>query len=290
MNLINRLKSTVFLWKKKYYNTVLKNKIIAYYQSIKNTSNNNELLTALSYYEKNEITVFPYPFKNNTSLNLNLFHQKDGFYFYELNNEKLYFKKNWSINSCKVYMNRLLTEQHPNSPHRYCTTIFDVKENEILLDIGAAEGNFSLLSVNKALKIKLFEYNNDWIDPLKRSFDKYKNKVEIIDKFVSAKTTQNHIALDDIPELFQNHLFVKMDVEGSEQAVFEGMKKLIATNYNIRFAVCTYHKQNDATDFEKFFKKHGFKTEFSEGYMLYYFANNLTPPYLRKGVIRAWRE
>jgi hypothetical protein len=80
-----------------------------------------------------------------------------------------------------------------------------------------------------------------------------------------------------------------MDVEGSERAIFKGMEKLLATNKNIRIAVCTYHGYNDAVEFENYFKQLGFKTEFSRGYMLYYFAKDLKPPYLRKGVLRVWR-
>ena len=201
----------------------------------------------------------------------------------------MYFKQNWSVLSCKSYIKTLLVEQDARSPHCYCTDNFYVNNDETLLDIGAAEGNFSLLSINKAKEIYLFEYNIDWYKALEKTFEPFTEKVKLFNKKVDSKTASNSIKLDDLPELYTKKLFIKMDVEGSERDIFKGMEKLLATNKNIRIAVCTYHGYNDAVEFENYFKQLGFKTEFSSGYMLYYFANDLKPPYLRKGFLRVWR-
>jgi hypothetical protein len=38
-----------------------------------------------------------------------------------------------------------MREQDPDSPHRYLTDSFTIGNDDVLADIGAAEGNFSLL-------------------------------------------------------------------------------------------------------------------------------------------------
>ena len=205
-----------------------------------------------------------------------------------LNGHKMYFKQNWSVLSCKSYLKSLLIEQDYRSPHCYCNQNFNIQNDETLLDIGAAEGNFSLLSINLAKEIFIFEYNNDWFKALTKTFKVFSN-VQIIHKKVDSLTTPNTIALDDMPELFSKKLFIKMDVEGGERSIFKGMEKLLSLNPNIRLAVCTYHGYNDAYEFEKYFREKGFQTEFSTGYMLYYFAKDLKPPFLRKGVLRVWK-
>jgi hypothetical protein len=289
MKLIKEIKSLVYKAKKNYRNVVLKQKINNFYNSNNSKIKDLELLSSLKYYSNNELSVFPYLFKNEYSKLEFTVTNENGFNYILFNGNKMYFKQNWSVLSCKSYIKTLLVEQDARSPHCYCTDNFYVNNDETLLDIGAAEGNFSLLSINKAKEIYLFEYNIDWYKALEKTFDPFTEKVKLFNKKVDNKTASNSIKLDDLPELYTKKLFIKMDVEGSERAIFKGMEKLLATNKNIRIAVCTYHGYNDAVEFENYFKQLGFKTEISSGYMLYYFANDLKPPYLRKGVLRVWR-
>lgn len=289
MKLIKEIKSLVYKAKKNYRNVVLKRKINNFYNSNNSKIKDLELLSSLKYYSNNELSVFPYLFKNEYSNLEFTVTNENGFNYILFNGYKMYFKQNWSVLSCKSYIKTLLVEQDARSPHCYCTDNFYVNNDETLLDIGAAEGNFSLLSINKAKEIYLFEYNIDWYKALEKTFEPITEKVKLFNKKVDSKTASNSIKLDDLPELYTKKLFIKMDVEGSERAIFKGMEKLLATNKNIRIAVCTYHGYNDAVEFENYFKQLGFKTEFSSGYMLYYFANDLKPPYLRKGVLRVWR-
>jgi hypothetical protein len=289
MKLIKEIKSLVYKAKKNYRNVVLKQKINNFYNSNNSKIKDLELLSSLKYYSNNELSVFPYLFKNEYSKLEFTVTNENGFNYILFNGYKMYFKQNWSVLSCKSYIKTLLVEQDARSPHCYCTDNFHVNNDETLLDIGAAEGNFSLLSINKAKEIYLFEYNNDWFKALEKTFEPFTEKVKLINKKVDNKTASHSIKLDDLPELYTKKLFIKMDVEGSERAIFKGMEKLLATNKNIRIAVCTYHGYNDAVEFENYFKHLGFKTEFSSGYMLYYFAKDLKPPYLRKGVLRVWR-
>ena len=288
MHFIKKLKSIVYRFRKWKYNFVLRKNIVKYYNKNENIISDFDLLNALKYYVKNEITVFPYDFKeeyNKTNYTIN---SEEGFNYYLLNGIKLFFKKNWSVLSCVSYLKALLVEQDVRSPHCYCNEEFELQMDETLLDIGTAEGNFTVLNIHKVKDIFIFEYNNEWLEALNKTFHLFDN-VKIIHKKVDSSTSKNTIALDDMPELYSKKLFIKMDVEGGERDIFKGMEKLLSQNKDIRLAICTYHGFNDALEFEKYFKDKGFKTEFSDGYMLYYFAKDLKPPFLRKGVIRVWR-
>ena len=286
MIFLKSVKSLIYKFRKWSVNARLRDKIIFYYNN--NTIHNEELKLALAYYLHNEISVFPYSFKNEYAYKELVIQNENGYNYYLLNGIKLYFKKNWSNQSCKSYIKSLLVEQDFRSPHAYCSNTFAPFQDETLLDIGAAEGNFSVLSLDKVKETIAFECNPDWYKALSKTMEPYSN-VKVINKKVNCHTTKKTIALDDIPELFSKKLFIKIDVEGSERSVFNGMEKLLNSNENIRLAICTYHTYNDAADFEKFFRERGFKTEFSNGYMLYYFAKDLKPPYLRKGVLRVWK-
>ena len=210
------------------------------------------MLNGLQYYLQNDITVFPYNFKNEyNNLTLNI-ENDNGLNYYLLNGHKLFFKKDWSILSCKSYLKTLLIEQDYRSPHSYCNDDFKVNLDETLLDIGAAEGNFSLLSVDTANEIYLFEYNTEWFSVLQKTFEPFKNKVKLFNKKVEhVSSNTSSLALDDLEELYTKKLFIKMDVEGSERAIFKGMEKLLSANKKIRLAICTYHGYNDAIEFEK---------------------------------------
>ncbi len=74
--------------------------------------------------------------------------------------------------------------------------ISNVKDNDILSDIGAAEGNFSLSVIDKVQHVYLFETDNDWIEALEKTFEPWKEKVSIIHKFVGNKDTDTCITLD----------------------------------------------------------------------------------------------
>ena len=83
-----------------------------------------------------------------------------------------------------------------NSPHRYLTESFTIGQNDVLADIGAAEGNFSLAVIEKVKKIYIFEYDQEWIEALRATFAPWSDKVEIINKFVSDKNDEYHIRFD----------------------------------------------------------------------------------------------
>ncbi len=193
----------------------------------------------------------------------------------------------------KLYMDlraysQLLLEQNPNSPHRYFTEKFKVTDGDIFVDVGGAEGLISLDVVEKAKKIYILECDKTWIRLLQKTFAKYNEKVEIINKYSSDHDDELNIKLDTLLRNETNPIFIKMDVEGMEDVVLSGAKEILSRN-NTKVAICTYHKPGDDVKFQNFFKNMGYDTEFSSGYMAMVNDNCATDRF-RKAVLRCWKN
>ena len=103
---------------------------------------------------------------------------------------KMYFPKNhdFHVQDGERFVRDLLTEQLPTSPHLYVTDEHKVQAGDIVIDAGVAEGNFALKYVDLCSKMYLFEPEEKWQEPLRQTFKNYRDKVEIIPRFVSDKT------------------------------------------------------------------------------------------------------
>lgn len=292
---IEYLKLRKNLGKIKNYNRTeklfkLKNEIIEYYKE----TNDREIKEILSYLkkEKNEITVFNYEDMQesikNIEINVKYDESKELFYIYH-QEKKMYFSRKFKLGErVKEYYKSLLLEQHIDSPHRYVTENFKLDGLKCLIDAGGAEGIFSIESLDEAEKIYIFECNEEWIEALEATFEEYKEKVQIIKKFVSDKNNENEITLDE----FQNNIkekidFIKMDIEGAEVLALKGSKNILEKNNNLRIIACVYHKSNDEKDIRGMLKD--FKVEATNRYMLFLYDKDLSTPYFRRGVIRAKR-
>jgi hypothetical protein len=199
----------------------------------------------------------------------------------------MFFPSSWNDCQIQFYYSGLLREQHIKSPHRYETDDFCAREGDVIVDCGAAEGIWALSSVEKSKKIYLFECEEQWINALKKTFDPWKEKVEIINKFVSDTSSGNNVTLDDVFE-GEDVNFIKADIEGSEVSMMRGAEKTLAARQNLRLALCVYHRRNDARDLNDILIRHGFSTALSHGYMLFiYDSYPVEAPYMRRGIIRA---
>jgi hypothetical protein len=112
-------------------------------------------------------------------------------------NKKMYFPKNWPTVKIQNYYTDLLREQDVNSPHRYETDSFAVKDGDLVADIGAAEGIFALSIIERAAHIFLFECDENWIAALRLTFEPWQNKITIINKYVSDSNEGNNITIDE---------------------------------------------------------------------------------------------
>jgi hypothetical protein len=202
-------------------------------------------------------------------------------------NKRLYFCKGLYNQEIRQAYSSMAMEQDLDSPHSYEYVNFKVGADDVVADIGAAEGLFSLNIVERAKKLYLFEINQNWIEALKMTFAPWKNKVEIINKFVSDHDDQGHIQLDTILAGGGGGIFIKTDGDGSDIEILNGAKNILSSKQKIKAAICTYHKETDAKDISEILKRNNFQINFSKGY-IFFIENKL--PIIRKGLIRASSE
>lgn len=262
--------------------------IMRYYTE--NHSSDPDIIEAVNYLKTHTLTVLPGSFTQNyipEEIRIN-YNVVNGLHYVLHEGKRLYFKRSSTVEHIRLCYNGLLAEQDKHSPHCYLGKDFTVAEDDVLLDVGCAEGILSLSNVEKAKKVCLFEIDREWVEALEATFAPWKEKVIIVQKFVSDTNDELNITLDHFLE--SNNLspdFVKIDVEGAEQRVLDGMKKSIQKK-PLKIALCTYHRADDYVRFTRALQGKGFTTQSSEGVMI--FINdlaNITPPYFRKGVLRA---
>lgn len=266
---------------------ILKGQIV---ENLENRDLNTEEQEVLTFLKSHSLHIFPYNFPEKYKPE-DILIEKDsekGLLYTLWEGKKLYFKNGHQRKKAQVYFNSLLLEQDPLSPHRYLTENFDVHAGDVIVDVGAAEGNFSLSVIEKVKKVYIFEVEKDWIKALEATFEPWKEKVEIVQKYVSDEDTMDAIKLDTFFNNGQTVNFIKADVEGAEAQVVNGAAGLIKSQSNLKIAVCTYHRQSDAEELDKLLKNKGFVNHFSDKYMIFHYgkSNVVKPPYLRKAVLR----
>lgn len=241
------------------------------------------------YLKKNKFNVFPYEFTKRYSWkSISIQKDENNRFFYLYKGKKMYFKKSMKKEEIMKYVNSILLEQDEHSPHNYNLDVVKNNKNiKVIADIGAAEGFLTLELIDKIDKAYLFECDTEWGEALQQTFKNYKDKVEIVNKFLGKDNNNETITLD---MFFQNKKidFIKADIEGSEIDMCLGGEKTFQKLYNI--AICTYHKHNDAEILKKILLNFKFKVRFTKGYMIFLYDNNLKKPYLRHGVILGYKD
>jgi hypothetical protein len=262
--------------------------ILNYYNTL-SVPPTREISEVLKYLKTNPITVFPYDALDRYDPDtVEVYSDRErGLRYVLLDGKRLYFKKKWSKNRIRKTFNGLLREQDPRCPHCYENDTFKVEAGDVVLDIGAAEGNFALSVVEKASRIILFESNLEWVEALNATFGPWKDKVTIVNKFVGGVTNEECTTLDDYIPVGEKVSFLKIDVEGAESQLLKGCKRILQDQIPLKVAICTYHKQQDEQEFNEHLKQNGFETSHSSGYMLVYHDKKFSAPYLRRGLIRA---
>jgi hypothetical protein len=248
------------------------------------------------YLSRNLITQICYPFVNEY-----LFRKVAVFFDNDLslpyvfhNGKKLYFKKNMAKAKIISLYNTLCTEQDPRSPHSYQFNI-NYTLVDIAVDAGAAEGIWSLDIIDKVKKIYLFECDDEWIEALQATFLPWKNKVQIVKKFVSNQSDKKNIRLDDY--FLKEGVYptiLKADIEGYEIALTEGSSELLSKHLR-HIILCTYHNENDYQNLSAIIQQYNFKIETTNGYMLViynpngeYYEDDMSQRF-RKGLIHGNR-
>lgn len=269
----------------------LRRNIPLYFSSLPQGAASDEERSVAEYIMLNGASIFPYSFQHNYSPDkVEVCYDSSNSMRYVLQEGKrLYFRKNWSEKRIKRAYADLAREQDPESPHRYLNGNFDLGENDVVADIGAAEGNFSLSVVERVKKIYLFEYNSQWAEALRATFSPWKEKVVIVNKYLSSTDDEKNVTFDTFFSENSDITFLKIDVDGSEASVLRGGKETLASAIPLKIALCTYHRQDDEKEFTALLKGYGFSVSPSDGYMLNYYDKKLKAPWLRRGLVRAVR-
>lgn len=247
-----------------------------------------------AYYKNGGMSPFPYGLESNyvdMEIKIHLNPEK-GLKFINHNGRKLYFPKNFSELKISRLYKGLVVEQDIKSPHCYNQNNFNIVHENILVDVGCADAMFSLDHIEKVDKLVLFETNEFWIEALNATFEPWKEKVKIVNAFVSDQTIDNNIRLDDFFEnnLKHQRIFLKMDVEGSELKVLNGAKSFLESENKIRIAIASYHNQNDFSILSNRLQESNFNTKSTDGYILFYYDRAICSPFLRRCIIQAEKK
>lgn len=266
--------------------------ILNYYNGKSVTDEQQEVLT---YLRQNGFNLFPYArLHTKKAGDVEVFFDKEVALSYVLlDGKRLYYPCDTPRAVIqRGYYDEQLVSQHPESPHRYLTSDFNVQPDDVVVDCGAADGNFSLDVVDKVKKVYLFEPTERWQKPLAATFAPWKDKVVIVRKFLSDETNDVSVSLDYyFAGSSEPPTMIKMDIEGFEGRALKSGERLLRSPKGIRkVAVCTYHRQDDEHNLGTFLRACGFQTAPSKGYMLFVYDNDVKPPYLRRGILRATKN
>jgi hypothetical protein len=269
----------------------IRRKILDQYGLLPENELNEDQKEIVDYLRENQVSIFPYPFQDNYKPELvSVFSDfSTGMKYVIQDGKKLYFKKRWNEKRIRKSYSELSKEQDLKSPHKYITTGFQPGADDVVADIGAAEGNFSLSVIDRVKKIYLFEYDREWIEALNVTFTDWKEKVEIIPRYVGDFDDEKHIRMDTFFRTHNDITFMKIDVDGYERKVMEGCRALLESKIPLKIAICTYHKSDDENEFTKLLQDHGFSISASGGYMINYYDKKLKAPWVRRGLLRAER-
>lgn len=253
-----------------------------------------EIRETLEYISNREITVFNQFIKDAPTLDEVKWDSKIDLPYIDFmtidgKTVPMYYPRNYNFveKDGSFFVVNLMWEQSKGSPHLYVTGGgHNVKQGDCIIDAGVCEGNFALRYIDIASHVYLFEMDPNWQEPLKHTFRNYENKVTIINKAVSDKTTGDNCRIDDI---VSNHKvdFIKMDVEGAELSAIHGAEQTFCRN-NVRASICSYHRSGDEKKIRGQLEKYGYRTSVSEGYMLFLYTDEVWEKGdFRRGIVYA---
>ncbi|WP_298146228.1 FkbM family methyltransferase [Flavobacterium sp.] len=164
-------------------------------------------------------------------------------------------------------INQVVAETFDTSDwHYYQKKGTEISENEVLLDVGTAEGLFALSVSQLCKEMILVEPSKSFCEALSKTFENSPSKVRIVNAAVGdyiGKVTFAQSSLDG--SLYDENTggeevdlltidaivgdtpitYLKADVEGFEQQLINGAKETIK-RCKPKIAITSYHPQNNA--------------------------------------------
>jgi len=271
----------------------IRSHILDYYKGSPPSPENHQVLDVISFLKKNPLHMFPYDFINKYDSQQVEVHrdEKSDYRYVIYENKRLFYPLGWTSENIKYSHSFSCLEQDNESPHSYASSSFIYNEDDIAVDAGAAEGNFSLSIVDKVKKLYIFECAEGWIGPLQETFKPWREKVEIIPLRLSKKVTSDSTTLDQFfAEKNALPTILKIDVDGGEKDLLSGASRILRESDKLKISLCTYHQKNDFREFKALLEKLEFKVHSSKGYMIFYLDEPLEEPYLRKALLFASKQ
>lgn len=207
-------------------------------------------------------------------------------YYWDFLGKKLYMAYDYDL--ALLMAKGLYGEFFTDTPHKYLEPEkdgVDVPNGAVLADVGAAEGAFGMMFIDRCRKLYLFDNEQYWIENLRKTFAPYKDKVEIVKGTVG--DGPNDIRLDDFFKNKEAPDFIKMDIEGYEPFAVRGMEGLLRSDNPLTLLICTYHRQGDWDYFYDMLHEK-FNITSSSGY--FWNVPDPAPPFFRRGVMRAVKK
>lgn len=142
---------------------IVENKNFFYKQSIiarYKESTDPEICEVLDHIKQNGLEVFNYPFTSKyKDMDVQVFWDNACNLFYvNYKGHKMYMSRKFkNEKEVAAYYKSVLMEQDEDSPHKYLTKDFNVENSDVVVDVGVAEGNFSLDIIDRVKKIYLIE-------------------------------------------------------------------------------------------------------------------------------------
>lgn len=185
----------------------------------------------------------------------------------------LYWPKTFSL----VRLDQVICETFDEKDwHYYKWKHTPIEKGEILLDIGTAEGLFSLCEVNNCSHIYLVEPSHTFMNCLEKTFAPYRDKVTIhnvaignedgmvpfsedaLDGKITSGNSSNtrQTPIRKVDTIIQDRItYLKADIEGFEIEMLKGAEQTIKKN-KPKIAITTYHDENNPDEIIELIKSY----------------------------------